>query len=91
MNNQKKINARRMNVRVPSDPADISQTGIPVIGMDIEDVFMGQGCAEQVASRRMHDTFRLARGTRRLQRVQNRAESMYKQISHIEDKQRILR
>lgn len=62
-----------MNVRVPSDPADISQASIPVIGMDIEDIFMGQGCAEQVPSRRMYDTFRLARGARRLQEFRSAA------------------
>lgn len=66
--------AKCMNIRVPSDPADISHAGIPVIRLDIEDIFMGQGCAEQVSARRMYDTFRLARGARRLQRVQRRAD-----------------
>ena len=60
--------------------------------MDIEDIFMGQGHAEQVPCRRMYDTFRLARGTRRLQRVQLRADKhVQAKISHIENKQRILR
>ncbi len=58
---------RHKNVRVSSDPADISHAGKPVIRMDIEDIFVGQGYAEQVPGRRMYDTFRLARGARCLQ------------------------
>jgi hypothetical protein len=55
---------------MPSDPTDISHAGIPVIRVDIEDIFMRQGCAEQVPGRRMYDTFRLACRARRLQRIQ---------------------
>lgn len=74
---------KRMNLRVPSDPADISHAGEPVIRMDVEDIFMGEGCAEQVSGRRMYDTFRLARGARRLQRVQRRADKRVQaNISH---------
>jgi hypothetical protein len=59
---------------VSSDPADISHAGKPVIRMDIEDIFMRQGYAKQVPGRRMHDTFRLARRARRLQRIQKCAD-----------------
>ena len=52
-----------------SDPADISHAGKPVIRMDVEDIFMRQGYAEQVSGRRMYDTFRLARRARRLQSI----------------------
>lgn len=68
-----------------SDPTDIGQARIPVIRMDIEDVFMRQGYAEQVSGRRMYDTFRLARGARRLQRIQKCAdEHVIVNISHRE-------
>jgi hypothetical protein len=45
--------------------------------MNIEDIFMRQGYAKQVSSSRMYDSFRLARGARRLQkrRIQKRANS----------------
>jgi hypothetical protein len=70
---------------VSSDPADISQARIPVIRMDIEDIFMRQGYAEQVPARRMYDTFRLARRARRLQRIQKCAgEHVIVDISHRE-------
>ena len=42
--------------------------------MDIEDIFMRQGNAEQVTGRRMDDTFRLSRRARRLQRTQKCAQ-----------------
>jgi hypothetical protein len=69
---------------VSSDPADISQAGIPVIRMDIEDIFMRQGYTEQVPGRRMYDTFRLARRARRLQKIQKCANDALMNISHRE-------
>jgi hypothetical protein len=70
---------------VSSNPADISHAGIPVIGMDIEDIFMRQAYAKQVPGRRVYDTFRLACRARRLQRTQKCAdEYALVNISHRE-------
>lgn len=35
-----------MYVRVSGDPADVGHAGIPIIGVDIENIFMGHGGAE---------------------------------------------
>jgi hypothetical protein len=51
---------------VSGDPADIGHAGEPVIGVDVEDVFQGEGSTEQIAARRVHETLGFARGAGRL-------------------------
>jgi hypothetical protein len=62
---------------VASDPADVSHASESVVGMEVEDILDGQGSTEQVAPSRMHDTFRLSRRTRCLQKRTDVSEGMY--------------
>ena len=42
-------------VRVSGDPTNIGHASKPVIRVEVEDVFYGQGCTEQVSTCRVHD------------------------------------
>jgi hypothetical protein len=50
------------DVGVACDPADVSHAGKAVVGVDIEDVFDGEGAAEEVPGCGVHDAFGFAGG-----------------------------
>ena len=50
----------RKYVRVSGDPTNIGHASKPVIRMEVEDVFHGQGCTKQISTCRVHHTLRLA-------------------------------
>ena len=51
------------------DPTDISHAGELVLGVDIENVFEGQGSSEEITSSGVNDTLWLASGSRGLNEV----------------------
>jgi hypothetical protein len=53
---------------VTGNPANVGDAGIPVLGMDIEDVLEGQGSTEKVTTGGVDNTFWLASGSRGLKR-----------------------
>ena len=40
---------------MPGNPSNISHTGVPVVGMEIEDILDGYGCTKQVTGSGMYD------------------------------------
>ena len=79
-------------VRVSSDPANISRASKPVIRVDIEDIFNCQSYAKDVPGCRMDETLGLACGAGRLKGFEKWIdEDEWVDISHIKDKQRVLR
>ena len=62
------------DVGVASDPADVGHARKLVVGVDIEDVFDGHGGTEQVATRSVNDTLRLAGRARGLEGRQERGK-----------------
>jgi hypothetical protein len=49
------------DVGVPCDPPDIGHAGKAVVGVDVEYVFYGQRCAEEVSSCSVNDSFWFSR------------------------------
>ena len=50
------------------DPADIGHTGELVLGVNIEDIFEGQGGAEKITSSGVHYTLWFSSGSRGLEK-----------------------
>jgi hypothetical protein len=62
---------------VTGDPADISHACESIVGMDIENVFHGQGRAEKVSAGGMHDAFWFASGSGSLQTNDDERRSLW--------------
>src|ERR1700677_2078211 len=62
------------DIRVSGDPTDIGHASKPVIRVEVENVFHGQGCTKQVSTCRVHDTLWLASRAGRLEKAQTRTK-----------------